>query len=647
MTPLTPPSHTLASGAPQGDPATAWHRRRDEYELVSPANRAKFTVAVIGTGLAGGGVAAALGELGYDVHVFTHHDSPRRAHSGAAQGGVNAVRARALDGDSVFRFVADTVTGGDFRAREAEAFRLGVESVHLIDHFAAIGVPFAREYGGPLSTRSFGGVQVSRTYYARGQTGQQLQLATHQALLRQVARGTVKLHTRCEMQDLIVDDGAAAGVVVRHLATGAIYAQPANAVILCSGGYGTVYHLSTLALGCNASAVWRAHRLGAHLAGPSWVQFHPTALPVQSQFQSKTILMSESLRNDARLWAPLTDSGRPPADIPPDERDYFLERLYPAFGNLSPRDISSRACQWQIDDGRGVGPLRNSVYLDLTDTAATRAELVERYGNLFDVYRHAMGEDPLVTPMRIAPSAHFTMGGLWADFDLMTSIPGLFVGGEAGFSYHGANRLGANSLLSAGVDGWFVLPASVANYLAQHLGDDRPALTDAAVVEAAGRVRRRLDALQGVGGRRTPAEFHARLGRLMYAHCGLSRSAAGLAAGIDAVRALRAEFWDDVAVPGGADHVNVALEKAGRVADFLELAELMCVDALDRDESCGAHFRVEHEADGEGVRDDAHWRFVSAWQTDAGQDDPARMVFTRHAEPLEFTAVAPKTRSYA
>jgi len=638
---------TISGGIPDGDPSTAWTRRRDAYKLVSPANRKKFTVAVIGTGLAGGGVAAALGELGYDVHVFTFHDSPRRAHSGAAQGGINAARARKVDGDSQMRFVSNTIKGADFRAREAEVFRLAQESVRVIDHFNAIATPFAREYGGVLATRSFGGVQVSRTYYTRGQTGQQLQIATHQALLRQVQRGTVKLHTRCEMQELIVADGQACGVVVRNLVTGAIYAQPAHAVIICSGGYGTVYNLSTLAVGCNATASWRAHRAGAYMAGPSWVQFHPTALPVLNEFQSKTILMSESLRNDGRIWAPIrAGDDRPPGQIPENERDYFLERKYPAFGNLSPRDISSRACLEQIDDGHGVGPLHNSVYLDLTGAVAKqgRHAITEKYANLFEVYRHAIGEEPLDVPMRIAPSAHFTMGGLWADFDLMTSIPGLFVGGEAGFGYHGANRLGANSLLSAAVDGWFALPLSVANYLAQHLGEARIALDDAYVVDAVARVEQRLDALQSINGHRTPTTFHKQLGALMYKYCGLNRSAEGLREGIDKVRQLRADFWQDVAVPGGADHMNVGLEKAGRVADFLELAELMCVDALDRDESCGAHFRVEHESNGEAVRDDDNWQFVSAWQTDGtGSDD---LKFTRHAEPLEFSAVPVVRRNY-
>jgi len=653
MTFTPPPTATpniqgfnLDPGIPEGDPITAWERRRDTYKLVSPVNRKRFTVVVVGTGLAGGGVAAALGELGYDVHAFTFHDSPRRAHSGAAQGGINAARARKADGDSLRRFATDTIKGGDFRAREAEAFRLGAESIRVIDHFNAIGAPFAREYGGALATRSFGGVQVSRTYYTRGQTGQQLQIATHQALLRQAQRGTVKLHTRSEMLDLIIEEGQARGVVVRNLATGEVYAQPAHAVVICTGGYGTVYNLSTLAIGCNATAAWRAHRQGAYLASPSMVQFHPTALPVMNPFQSKTILMSESLRNDARIWAPLREGDdRPPAAIPEHERDYFLERKYPAFGNLSPRDISSRACLEQITDGHGVGPLKNSVYLDLTEAVTKQGAeaITAKYANLFDLYRMAVGEEPLETPMRIAPSAHFTMGGVWADFDLMTSIPGLFVGGEAGAGYHGANRLGANSLLSAAVDGWFTLPLAVPNYLAGYLGTARPSLADACVTNTLTRVTSRLDALQSIHGQQTPSSFHRRLGDLMYTHCGLARTADGLQQGIEKIQQLRAEFWADASVPGGGDHLNVALEKAGRVADFLELAELMCVDALDRDESCGAHFRLEHESNGEAVRNDDTWQFISAWQTD---DDGTGLRFTRHAEPLEFTAIPVVGRTY-
>lgn len=659
--PVTVPGATkgriLDGRVPDGDPATAWQRRRDSYSLVSPLNRRKFTVVVVGTGLAGSGIAASLGELGYDVHAVTYHDAPRRAHSVAAQGGINAARARKVDGDSLFRFVKDTVKGGDFRAREAEAFRLGEESVRVIDHMNAIGAPFAREYGGMLATRSFGGVQVSRTYYTRGQTGQQLQIAGAQALLRQVKRGTVTMHARSEMLDLILEDGAARGVVVRDLVTGGVTAIPAHAVVLATGGYGSVYFHSTLALASNASAVWRAHRRGAYLAHVSFVQFHPTALPVNSHWQSKTILMSESLRNDGRIWVPRrAGDDRGPAEIPENERDYYLERKYPAYGNLCPRDIASRAATEQIDSGHGVGPLKNSVYLDFSDALARvgRKAIEERYGNLFTMYEHATGEDPYRVPMRIAPGAHFTMGGLWADFDLMTSIPGLFVGGEAGWGYHGANRLGANSLLSACVDGWFTLPFSIPNYLSRQLGRPLPAPDSPAVADALARVNVRTQALLDVGGTRGPVQFHRELGEILYRGCGVGRTKESLTTALAEVRRLREEFWEDLSVPGGGEQVNQTLEKAGRVADFLELAELMCVDALDREESCGAHFRHEHQAAGEARRDDDRWMFASAWES-LSANDPSRPAesdagtrrFARHAEPLDFVAVPPVTRSYA
>ena len=641
----------LSGGVPEGDPTTAWERRRDSYKLVSPLNTKKFTVVVVGTGLAGSGAAAALGELGYDVHAFTYHDAARRAHSVAAQGGINAARARKVDGDSLRRFVVDTVKGGDFRSREAEAYRLGEESVRVIDHMNAVGAPFAREYGGTLATRSFGGVQVSRTYYTRGQTGQQLQIAGAQALHRQVARGTVKLHTRTEMLDLIMEDGVCRGIVVRCLRTGQIWAQPAHAVVLATGGYGSVYFHSTLAMNCNASAAWRAVRRGASLAYPSFVQFHPTALPISSKFQSKTILMSESLRNDGRIWVPKkAGDERAANDIPEDERDYYLERKYPSFGNLSPRDISSRAAKEQLDAGHGVGPLKNSVYLDFKDAIARWGKDVieERYGNLFTMYEHATGEDPYTVPMRIAPGAHFTMGGLWSDFDQMTQIPGLFVGGEAGWGYHGANRLGANSLLSACVDGWFTLPFSIPNYLAPLLGTKLPGAEDACVKDAVVRAYNRTEALLGIGGTRGPVHFHRALGEIMYRGCGVNRSKESLTTAIEEIRALRAEFWSDLAITGSGDQVNTVLERAGRVADFLELAELMCVDALDRDESCGAHFRAEHQNAGEAVRDDENWAFCSAWGAEGAEQGPDShdLTFTRHAEPLEFTAVPLATRSY-
>ena len=639
---------TLQGGVPDGDPATAWDTRRAAYKLVSPLNAKKFTVVVVGTGLAGTGAAAALGELGFTVHAFTYHDSPRRAHSVAAQGGINAARGRKVDGDSLRRFVVDTVKGGDFRAREAEAYRLGQESIRVIDHLSAIGAPFAREYGGMLATRSFGGVQVSRTYYTRGQTGQQLQIAGAQALQRQVQNGTVHLHERTEMLDLIVDDGVCRGVIVRDLVTGQVWAQPAHAVILATGGYGSVYFHSTLAMNSNATAVWRAARSGAYLAHASFVQFHPTALPISSHWQSKNILMSESLRNDGRIWVPKRPGDdRAPADIPEEERDYYLERKYPSFGNLSPRDISSRAAKEQIDSGRGVGPLRNSVYLDFTDAllAHGREVIAARYGNLFDMYAHATGEDPYSAPMRIAPGAHFTMGGLWSDYDQMTSLPGLFVGGEASWAYHGANRLGANSLLSACVDGWFTLPFSVPNYLSGHLGERLPGADDACVRDAVGRVQARTSALLMVGGKLAAAHFHRELGEIMYRGVGVERSADGLRRAIDEIRDLRARFWRDVRVPGTGAELNQALEKAGRIADFIELAELMAVDALDRQESCGAHFRSEHQADGEAKRDDERWAFASAWETHSSHASH-ELSFTRHAEPLSFTSVPLATRSY-
>ncbi|GHG48747.1 succinate dehydrogenase flavoprotein subunit [Flavimobilis marinus] len=633
----------LNPNVPDGPPQSAWERRRLAYRLVNPANRRKLKVIVVGTGLAGSGAAAALGELGYQVEAFTYHDAPRRAHSVAAQGGINAARGRKVDNDSIDRFVVDTVKGGDFRGREADAYRLGEESVRVIDHMNAIGAPFAREYGGMLATRSFGGVQVSRTYYTRGQTGQQLQVAGAQALLRQVDAGTVTLRTRHEMLDLIVTDGQVQGVVMRNLLTGQITAHTAHAVVLATGGYGNVFYFSTLAKNSNASAAWRAVQRGALMASPSFIQFHPTALPVSSRWQSKTILMSESLRNDGRIWVPAkAGDERTPDQIPEDERDYYLERRYPTFGNLTPRDVASRNATEQIEAGHGVGPLRNSVYLDFRDAIARvgKQAIAERYGNLFEMYTHATGEDPYTTPMRIAPGAHFTMGGLWSDYDQMTSLPGLFVGGEAGWGYHGANRLGANSLLSAAVDGWFTLPYSVPSYLAGRLGST-PLEADApAVQEALARTRARVDRLLGVGGTRSATSFHRELGDILYAGCGVHRTAASLTTAIDKIRALRAAFWTDLRVPGTGRRLNQELERAGRVADYLELAELMCLDALDREESCGAHFRGEHQIDGEAARDDERWSFVSAWEV------PGDGRFVRHHEPLTFDAVPLQTRSY-
>lgn len=629
---------------PDGPLSTAWQRRRDEYKLVSPLNRRKFKVIVVGTGLAGAGCAAALGELGYNVSAYTIHDAARRAHSVAAQGGINAARARKVDNDSLHRFVKDTVKGGDFRGREADAFRLAEESVRVIDHMNAIGAPFAREYGGQLATRSFGGVQVSRTYYTRGQTGQQLQISASRSLQRQVAAGTVTLHTHEEVLDLIVKDGRAHGIVTRNLRTGEVRAETAHAVVLATGGYGNVFHKSTLAKNSNVTAAWRAVRRGAYFASPSYIQFHPTALPISHKWQSKTTLMSESLRNDGRIWVPKkAGDTRAANDIPEDERDYYLERKYPAFANLTPRDIASRAAREQIESGHGVGPLKNSVYLDFRDAKERLGVKVldERYGNLFEMYRDATGEDPHDVPMRIAPGAHFAMGGLWTDYNQMTNIAGLFVGGEAGWGYHGANRLGANSLLSACVDGWFTLPYSIPNYLAQHLGEPLLPATDPAITGTLAEVTQRVQKLIGIGGS-TPADhFHARLGEILYTGCGVSRNEAKLLKAIEDIRALRQEFYTDLFIPGTSTTYNQELERAGRLEDYLELAELMCVDALDRKESAGAHFREEYQtADGEAARDDANWCFVSVWEKGADAS------YIRHTEPLEFRDITLETRNY-
>ena len=635
----------LTPARPSGPVCDAWETRRSEMRLVNPANRRRFRVIVVGTGLAGAGCASALGELGYEVDVLTFHDSSRRAHSVAAQGGVNAAKAYKADGDSVERFFRDTVRGGDFRARETDVYRMSQLSTQLIDQFVALGTPFAREYGGGLATRSFGGVQVSRTFYARSQTGQQLQLAAHQALQRQVDAGTCCVHARHEVLDIIVDDGAAVGVVARDLTSGEIRPFTAHAVVLATGGSGNVYFASTLAKASNVTAAWRAHRRGALLANPSFIQFHPTSLPIDDEWQSKTTLMSESLRNDGRIWVPERSGDvREPRDIPEAERDYYLERMYPAYGNLAPRDVASRAAKAQLDAGRGVGPLHNGVYLDFADAFARLGDKVvdERYGNLFRLYADATGEDPKQRPMRIAPGPHFSMGGLWVDYDLMTSIPGLFVGGEANFAVHGANRLGANSLLSASIDGWFILPNTVANYLAPRL-KETPMPVDhqrvrRAVDEAADGVKRLLN----VGGSTRPDVFHRRLGAILASHCGVARNQDSLLQAIDEIRGLREDFWTDVKVLGTGDHLNQELERAGRISDFLELGELMCTDAVDRNESCGAHFRTEHQTDdGEADRNDEDWMSISAWEHGAHNGPPIR-----HSEPLDFTAVQAETRSY-
>ncbi|MDR2565083.1 MAG: fumarate reductase/succinate dehydrogenase flavoprotein subunit [Bifidobacteriaceae bacterium] len=630
---------------PDVHPRDAWTDRKLHYNLVNPNNRRKFKVIVVGTGLSGAGAAAALGELGYDVDVFSFHDVPRRAHSIAAQGGINSPRARKVDNDSIDRFVKDTVKGGDYRGREEDAYRLGEEGIRVINHMQAIGAAFAREYGGQLATRSFGGVQVSRTYYTRGQTGQQLELAAAHALSRQVAAGTCKLHSRQEMLDLIVKDGRAQGIVVRDLVTGKVRAQTAHAVILCTGGYGNIYYKATLAKNSNATAIWRAYKRGAYFANPCFVQIHPTALPLMSKWQSKKTLMSESLRNDGRIWAPRKkQDDRDPNTIPEEERFYFLEERYPAFGNLVPRDVASRNIRERIDAGYGVGPLHNAVYLDFrTGIERLGVKLIrERYSNLFNMYEELTGEDPYKTPMRIAPSVHFTMGGLWTDYDQMTSIPGLFIGGEAGWAYHGANRLGANSLLSGCVDGWFTLPYAVPNYLAGLLGQAALDPGDQAVRDTVKYVQDGIDHLLSIDGTYGPDHFHEQLGAILDRYASVSRDPEGLATAIGEIRKLREEFWRDVKVVGEGDRLNQELETAGRVADYLELGELLCIDALDRDESAGAHFRTDHEIDGEAKRDDEDWCFCSAWEYPG--DPSARPI--RNFEPLTFRAVPLQQRNY-
>ncbi|MBV7294518.1 fumarate reductase/succinate dehydrogenase flavoprotein subunit [Corynebacterium sp. TAE3-ERU12] len=629
-----------------------WEYQKDHYNLVSPLNRRKFRILVIGTGLSGGAAAAALGELGYDVHAFTYHDAPRRAHSIAAQGGVNSARGKKVDNDGAYRLVKDTVKGGDYRCRENDCWRLAVESVRVIDHMNAIGAPFAREYGGALATRSFGGVQVSRTYYTRGQTGQQLQLSTASALQRNIGLGNVEMWTHNELVDIIVADGRCQGAVMRNLITGELTAHTAHAVVLATGGYGNVYHMSTLAKNSNASAIMRAYDQGAYFASPSFIQFHPTGLPVNAHWQSKTILMSESLRNDARIWTPKEKGDeRAAAEIPVDERDYFLERRYPAFGNLVPRDVASRANAQQINAGYGVGPLKNSVFLDLLDAIERLGKdtIRERYSNLIQMYEETTGENAYEVPMRIAPTCHFTMGGLWSDFNQMTSIPGLFTGGECSWTYHGANRLGANSLLSASVDGWFTLPFAVPNYLGPLLGTDRLAEDAPEATEAVNRAKSRLDKLMSIGGKHGAEYFHRQLGEELYRVCGVARNKEDLAEGLENVRKIRDAFWKDLFIPGEPDEMNQQLEYANRVADYLDLGELMCVDALDRDESCGAHYREDHiDDEGEAQRDDENWCFVSAWERgDRGPSwDLKSNELIRHAEPLTFEAVPLMTRNY-
>ncbi|MFI6825221.1 fumarate reductase/succinate dehydrogenase flavoprotein subunit [Micromonospora sp. NPDC050187] len=630
--------------APDGPIETRWDRRRFEAKLVNPANRRKMTVIVVGTGLAGGSAAATLAEQGYRVRTYCYQDSPRRAHSIAAQGGINAAKNYRNDGDSVHRLFYDTVKGGDFRSRESNVHRLAEVSVNIIDQCVAQGVPFAREYGGLLDTRSFGGAQVQRTFYARGQTGQQLLLGAYQALERQIGLGTVEMNARHEMLELIVVDGRARGIVVRDLVTGEITAEFADAVVLATGGYGNVFYLSTNAKGCNVTATWRAHRKGAYFANPCYTQIHPTCIPVSGDHQSKLTLMSESLRNDGRVWVPKAKGDRRgPKDIPEDERDYYLERIYPSFGNLVPRDIASRAAKNVCDEGRGVGPTGLGVYLDFADAIGRlgRKAIEAKYGNLFEMYERITGEDPYQVPMRIYPAVHYTMGGLWVDYDLQSTVPGLFVIGEANFSDHGANRLGASALMQGLADGYFVLPNTIAHYLAD--GPFEPVTAShPAAVEARRGVEDRIQRLLAVDGDRTVDSFHRELGQIMWEHCGMERSEAGLRKAIDEIRALREQFWQRVRVPGDGEGLNQSLEKAGRVADFFELAELMCVDALHREESCGGHFRAEHQTpEGEAQRDDERFAYVAAWEFADGDRLPVL-----HKEDLTFEYVHPTQRSY-
>ncbi len=640
-------SITLDAHIPAGPIAEKWTNHKFDLKLVNPSNRRKFDVIVVGSGLAGAAAAATMGELGYNVKVFTYHDSPRRAHSIAAQGGINAAKNYRNDGDSVHRLFYDTVKGGDYRSREANVHRLAEVSVNIIDQATAQGVPFAREYGGLLDNRSFGGAQVSRTFYARGQTGQQLLLGAYQALARQIHLGNVTLYNRMDMQDVVVHDGRAQGITCRDLLTGEVHAFSAHAVLLCTGGYGNVYFLSTNAKACNVTATWRAHKKGAAFANPCYTQIHPTCIPPADEFQSKLTLMSESLRNDGRIWVPKElDESRSAGDIPESERDYYLERKYPSFGNLVPRDVASRNAKTVVDEGRGVGPLKNGVYLDFADAIGRFGQetIKERYGNLFDMYERITGEDPYSVPMRIYPATHYTMGGLWVDYNLQTTIPGLFALGEANFSDHGANRLGASALMQGLADGYFVAPSTVAGYLAPLLGTSPMATEEPAFVESVTESRDRIDKLMAVKGTRSVDHYHRELGKVIWDYCGMSRNKAGLTKALSEIPPLREQFWSDVRIPGDPNGWNQSLEKALRVADFMEMAELKVRDALHREESCGGHFREEHQTeDGEAKRDDENFAYVAAWEY-AGPDIQNDAVLNK--EPLVFENVALTQRSY-
>lgn len=635
---------TLNSNSPSGPLADKWNNHKFNLKLVNPANKRKYDIIIVGTGLAGASAAASLAELGYNVKTFCFQDSPRRAHSIAAQGGINAAKNYRNDGDSVYRLFYDTIKGGDYRAREANVYRLAQVSVNIIDQCVAQGVPFAREYGGLLDNRSFGGAQVSRTFYAKGQTGQQLLLGAYSAMNRQVATGQIKSYTRHEMLDVVMIDGKARGIIARDLVTGEIERHSAHAVVLCTGGYGNVFYLTTYARGSNGTAIWRAHKKGAYFGNPCFTQIHPTCIPVSGDHQSKLTLMSESLRNDGRIWVPLKKGdNRKPEDIPEAERDYYLERIYPSFGNLVPRDIASRKAKEMCDQGRGVGASGLAVYLDFSDAIKRLGEstVASRYGNLFDMYKQITGENPYKTPMRIYPAVHYTMGGLWVDYNLMTTVPGLYACGEANFSDHGANRLGASALMQGLADGYFVLPYTIGDYLA---GEERkPISTDAPeFAEAENNVKSQLQKLLSINGNKTVHEFQRELGLIMWNHCGMARNENGLKEGIQKIRALKNEFWSNIKVPGSGEELNQNLEKAGRVGDFLELGELMMQDALHRKESCGGHFREEYQTpEGEALRDDENFAYVAAWEY-KGDNQEAQL----HKEELKYENIKLSQRSY-
>lgn len=655
----------LDAKIPAGDLDNKWTNYKDHCKLVNPANKRKMEVIVIGTGLAGASAAAALGEMGYKVKAFCFQDSPRRAHSIAAQGGINAAKNYQNDGDSIFRLFYDTIKGGDYRSREANVHRLAEVSGNIIDQCVAQGVPFAREYGGLLSNRSFGGTQVQRTFYAAGQTGQQLLIGAYQALERQVALGNVKMYNRHEMLDVVIIDGKARGIIARNLVNGELERHAGHAVLLCSGGYGNVFYLSTNAMGSNVTAAWKAHKKGAYFSNPCFTQIHPTCIPVSGDHQSKLTLMSESLRNDGRIWVPKKENDtRKASEIPEEERDYYLERRYPAFGNLVPRDVASRAAKERCDAGHGVGTSRQAVYLDYADaierygmieagkkdmhnpdpariTSMGKEVVKEKYGNLFDMYEKITGENPYELPMRIFPAVHYTMGGLWVDYELQTSITGLYSLGEANFSDHGANRLGASALMQGLADGYFVIPYTIGNYLADDIRNPTPSTDDAAFVQAEKEVAERINTLKNINGSQTVESFHKRLGKIVWDKCGMARNAEGLTQAIEEIRQLKAEFWSDVKIPGDINEMNWELDKANRVADFIELGELMCIDALNRNESCGGHFREEYQTEeGEALRDDANYMYVASWEYKGDHN------WDLHKEQLEYEVVKPSQRSY-